>query len=69
MPTYRQEKLPSRKKLFGYDYNKDEQLCMTGKEWHEYARRETFKVEHGGDTAWSGNGIEVWLDSKDINQR
>ena len=69
MPTYRQEKLPARKKLWGWDYNKEAQLSMTGREWHEYAKRDTFKVERGTDTAYSGNGVEVWLDGKDVNKR
>lgn len=69
MPMYKREKLSPRKKLWGWDYNKAAQFCMTGKEWHEYVRRDAFKIERGGDTAYSGNGVEVWLDGKDINQQ
>lgn len=59
--------LPSRTKLFGWDYNKTTQLRMTGKEWHRYAKCDTFKTERGSDSAWR-NGCEVWLDGTDINQ-
>ena len=55
--------LPPRKKFYGYDYGKDQELHMTGKEWHTYAKREQFKTEHGGDTAW-GNKCEIYLDGK-----
>ncbi len=60
--------LPSRTKFWGWDYNKDQQLRMTGKEWHQYAKRETFKSEHGADAAWGG-GVEVWLDGLDMDKR
>jgi hypothetical protein len=42
---------------------------MTGNEWMQYAKVDAFKFEHGNDGAYSGNGIEVWLDGKDINER
>ena len=61
-------KLPPRTKFWGFDYKKAEQLRMTGKEWHEYAKRETFKTERGSDSAW-GSGMEVWLDGTDMNHR
>ena len=57
--------LPPRKKLFGFDYNKAVQLCMTGKEWHQYAKAEQFKTENGNDAAWK-NGCEVWLDGTNM---
>ena len=60
-------KLPPRTKLYGYDYNKNQMLQMTGKEWHQYCKRETFKHPYdkdSRDTAWSGTGVEVWLDGK-----
>jgi hypothetical protein len=60
--------LPSRTKLWGWDYNKAQQFRMTGKEWHEYARRPEFKTERGADSAWGG-GVEVWLDGTDIDKR
>lgn len=41
---------------------------MTGKEWHEYAKREEFKTEHGSDSAWGG-GMEIWLDGTDVDKR
>jgi hypothetical protein len=66
---YKLATLPPRTKLYGWDYNKAKEFCMTGKEWGQYARVETFKFERGNDAAYSGNGIEVWLDGKDINQR
>jgi hypothetical protein len=69
MPTYKKERLPPRNKLFGWDYNKSVQFRMSGREWHVYAKRDTFKVERGGDAAYSGNGIEVWLDGTDINHK
>jgi hypothetical protein len=61
-------KLPPRKKLWGWDYNKNRELQMTGKEWHEYARRPELKTERGGDSAFGG-GVEVWLDGKNVNRR
>ena len=60
--------LPPRTKLFGWCYRKQQQLRMTGKEWHAYARRDQFKTERGGDSAFGG-GIEVWLDGTDVNRR
>lgn len=69
MNKYKREPLPPRTKLFGWDYNKAKEFRMTGREWGQYARVETFKFERGNDAAYSGNGIEVWLDGKDINQR
>jgi hypothetical protein len=57
-------RLPPRTKFYGWDYKKDEQLRMTGREWHEYAKREEFKVERGGDSA-RGNHMEIWLDGTD----
>lgn len=60
--------LPSRTKLWGFDYNKAQQLRMTGKEWHEYAKRPEFKTERGSDAAW-GSGCEIWLDGADIDKR
>lgn len=60
--------LSPRRKYFGWCYKTDKQLRMTGKEWHEYARRQQFKTEHGSDSAW-GNKCEVWLDGRDLNGR
>jgi hypothetical protein len=60
--------LPGRSKLWGWDYNKEKQLRMTGKEWHAYAKCETFKTEHGSDAAWR-NGCEVWLDGTDLEHK
>ena len=56
--------LPPRTKFYGWCYRKQQQLRMTGKEWHQYAKREEFKTERGSDAAW-GNGCEVWLDGTD----
>jgi len=61
-------KLSPRKKFWGWDYNKNRELRMTGKEWHAHARRDQFKTERGGDSAFGG-GIEVWLDGTDITRR
>ena len=60
--------LPPRTKLWGWDYNKEKQFRMTGKEWHQHARCETFKTERGSDSAWR-NGCEVWLDGTDIEHK
>jgi len=60
-------RLPQRTKLYGWDYNKWTQLRMTGKEWHEYAKRTEFKTERGSDSAW-GSKCEIWLDGTDRNQ-
>jgi hypothetical protein len=54
-------RLPPRTKFYGWDYTKDAQLRMTGKEWHQYAKLEEFKTERGSDSAW-GNKCEIWLD-------
>lgn len=61
-------RLPQRTKFYGWDYTKWRQLRMTGKEWHEYAKRSEFKTERGADSAW-GNRIEVWLDGLDIDKK
>lgn len=64
-------KLPPRTKLYGYDYNKNQMLQMTGKEWHQYCKRETFKHPYdkdSRDTAWSGTGVEVWLDGATLDK-
>ncbi len=53
--------LPPRTKFYGWDYTKQQQLRMTGKEWHQYAKRNEFKTERGSDSAW-GNSCEIWLD-------
>jgi hypothetical protein len=60
--------LSPRRKYWGWDYNTNRQLRMTGKEWHEYVRREEFKTERGGDSAFGG-WVEVWLDGTDMNHR
>lgn len=60
--------LPPRTKLWGWDYNKEKQFRMTGKEWHQHAKCETFKTERGSDSAWR-NGCEVWLDGTDIEHK
>lgn len=57
--------LPPRTKFFGWDYNKNEELRMTGREWHEYAKRQEFKTERGSDAAW-GAGVEIYLDGKGV---
>jgi len=64
---YKQVKLPPRKKLYGFDYNKLKQLHMTGKEWHEYGRLSLFKTERGSDSAW-GNHLEIYLDGKPMEK-
>lgn len=53
--------LPPRTKFYGWDYRKQQELRMTGKEWHIYAKRDDFKTERGSDAAW-GNSCEIWLD-------
>lgn len=65
MNKYKREPLPPRTKFYGWDYNKAQQFRMTGREWMEYAKVRIFKFEYGNDAAYSGNGIEVWLDGKD----
>jgi hypothetical protein len=59
-------RLPPRKALFGFDYSKNKEFRMTGKEWHAYAKVEEFKTEHGSDSAWR-NGCEIYLDGTNIN--
>jgi hypothetical protein len=58
----KQIKLPPRTRFEGYDYNKGRAFTMTGKEWHQYAAVETFKVSRDQDNreATSGRGHEVW---------
>jgi hypothetical protein len=63
-------KLPPRTKLYGYDYDKNQILRMTGTEWHTYTKRDVFKHPHdkdSRDTAWSGTGVEVWLDGTSMD--
>lgn len=60
----KQEKLPPRKKLGGFDYRKGKSFEMTGREWAEYAGVELWNVPRdrdARDTRTSGNGIEVYL--------
>jgi hypothetical protein len=42
--------LKPRSKYFGWDYTKNTQLRMTGKEWHTYAKRELFNYNRGDDS-------------------
>ena len=56
-------KLRPRKKYWGWCYRQCRRLHMTGKAWHEYAKLDTFKTDHGADSAW-GNKCEVWFDNK-----
>lgn len=57
--------LPPRRVFSGWDYNKERELRMTGREWHEYAKREMFKTERGSDAVW-GAGVEIYLDGKGV---
>lgn len=61
-------RLPQRTKFYGWDYNKDCELRMTGREWHEYAKRDEFKTERGSDSAW-GSKCEIYLDGKPMEAR
>lgn len=65
---YKTIKLPPRRKMYGRDYEKRQQLCMTGKEWHQYAKRDSFKTERGSDSAW-GNSVEVYVDGKPMESQ
>ena len=58
--------LKPRTKYFGWDYTKNTQLRMTGKEWHIYAKVDEFKTERASDSAWA-KGCEIWLDGTDMN--
>jgi len=60
--------LKPKTKYFGWDYRKNVQLRMTGKEWHIYTKRERFNYERGND-AVTGNACEIWLDGTDINHK
>lgn len=60
--------LKPRTKYFGWDYKRNTQLRMTGKEWHVYAKRQTFNHERGND-AVTGSSCEIWLDGTDINHK
>ena len=60
--------LKPRSKYFGWDYTKNTQLRMTGKEWHTYAKRELFNYNRGDDSA-RGSNYEIWLDGTDINYK
>ena len=62
-------KLPARAKLWGYDYNKNLELRMTGKEWYNYAKVDEFYTDHGIDAATCGRGVEVWLDGLNMEKR
>ena len=60
----KQAKLPPRKTLHGWDYNKSKAFSMTGKEWNQYAGTTEWKVPRdrdARDTLTSGKGIEVYL--------
>lgn len=58
----KQIKLPPRTKFEGFDYNKNRSFTMTGKEWHQYAKVDAFKISSDRDNrdATSGCGHEVW---------
>lgn len=58
----KQIKLPPRTKFEGFDYAKGQTLTMTGREWHQYAKVDAFKVSRDRDNrdATSGRGHEVW---------
>jgi len=59
----KQVKLPPRTKLYGFDYSKNADLCMTGREWHTYAKTDAFKVVRDRDNRdATANGCEVYLD-------
>jgi hypothetical protein len=66
MTTPKSMRLPPRKMLFGFDYNRNQELRMTGKEWHIYAKVDEFKTERASDSAWA-KGCEIWLDGTDMN--
>jgi predicted chitinase len=60
--------LKPRSKYFGWDYTKNTQLRMTGKEWHNYAKCELFNHNRGDDSARASH-CEIWLDGTDINHK
>ena len=58
----KQIKLPPRTKLKGFDYRKSIELQMTGKEWHRYAKADTFRVGRDRDNRdATANHCEVWM--------
>lgn len=59
--NYKQVKLPPRTKFKGFDYSKSVELEMTGKEWHQYGKTETFKLASDRDNRDATcKGLEVW---------
>jgi hypothetical protein len=60
--------LGKRTKYYGWDYKRNRELRMTGKEWHQYAKLETFSHQRGSD-AVTGNSCEIWLDGTDLNHK
>ena len=58
----KQIKLPPRTRLEGFDYRKGERLTMTGREWHQYAKADTFRQSRDRDNRdATANHCEVWL--------
>jgi hypothetical protein len=55
-------KLQQRKRFEGFDYAKGQTLAMSGREWHQYAKVEEFRISRDRDNrdATSGRGHEVW---------
>ncbi len=55
-------RLHPRKKYEGFDYSRARSFTMTGREWHQYAKVDTFKLSSDRDNrdATSGRGHEVW---------
>jgi len=59
--VYKQIKLPLKKVFKGYDYTRNLELQMTGKEWHQHAKVDYFRVAPDRDNRdATGNHNEVW---------
>lgn len=61
----KQMRLPPRIKFYGIDHTKGVQYHMTGKEWHQYAKRQTLNYSRDGQFVW-GSHLEIWLDREPL---
>ena len=53
--------LPPRRTFKGFDYSKATVVEMKGKEWHQYAKADQFKISRDRDNRdATARGYEVW---------
>ncbi len=59
--NYKQIKLRPNRRYKGFDYRRALELEMSGKEWHQHAKVDTFRVAPDKDNRDAvGNQNEIW---------